>query len=212
MKKATIFYFYDALCGWCYGFSPVFKEFYEKHKENYQFQVVSGGMITGTQAGPIGKVAGYIKEAYKTVENRTGVKFGEAFLKDILEEGSTEFNSIPLGVAMTVFKKYQPENQVLFANRLQQAVYYDGIAPMEESYYGPIAEEFSLDGNKFISEMKEEINVKATFEEFSMCKRLGVQGYPTVAIETGEGKLYALSRGYLRLEDLEANFEDILAV
>ena len=190
----------------------MFKEFYEKHKENYQFQVVSGGMITGTQAGPIGKVAGYIKEAYKTVENRTGVKFGEAFLKDILKEGSIEFNSIPLGVAMTVFKKYQPENQVLFAHRLLQAVYYDGIAPMEESYYGPIAEEFSLDGNKFISEMKEEINVKATFEEFSMCKRLGVQGYPTVAIETGEGKLYALSRGYLRLEDLEANFEDILAV
>lgn len=52
-----IIYLYAALCGWCYGFSPVLHQFQEKYKGDVTIEVISGGMITGKKIGPIGKVA-----------------------------------------------------------------------------------------------------------------------------------------------------------
>ena len=82
-----IIYVYDALCGWCYGFSPVMEQFYRKQHDAVDFEVISGGMITGSRMGPIGEVAPYIRWAYKEVEEKTRVTFGEAFLKQVLEDG-----------------------------------------------------------------------------------------------------------------------------
>ncbi|WP_315819016.1 hypothetical protein [Paraflavitalea speifideaquila] len=41
----TIYYCYDAYCGWCYGFSPVIKRIAEEYKDRVSFEVLSGGMI-----------------------------------------------------------------------------------------------------------------------------------------------------------------------
>ncbi|MFW5762224.1 MAG: DsbA family protein, partial [Cyclobacteriaceae bacterium] len=89
-----IIYCYDALCGWCYGFSPVMEKIHQQYQQDFQFEVISGGMITGERIGPVGEVAPYIKQAYKLVENTTGVKFGDDFLR-VLNEGKAIFTSIP---------------------------------------------------------------------------------------------------------------------
>lgn len=209
MKKGTIFYFYDALCGWCYGFSPVMMEVYEKYKDEYDFQVISGGMVTGDRVGPIGQVAPYIKDGYKQVEERSGVKFSEAFLKDILEEGTTEFTSIPTAVALSVFKRYKPTEQVAFAARLQKAIYHDAIQPMDTAAYGKLAEEFGINGDEFIAHMQDKKIVEQSFEEFNACKEIGVNGFPTVAVDKGEGKLYAIARGYVPFEMVEENLKNL---
>jgi len=121
-KKMKVIYVYDALCGWCYGFSPVISKLHERHQEELEFEVLSGGMVTGERIGPIGEVAGYISQAYKDVERAAGVTFGEGFLKGILAEGSAIFTSIPPAVALTVFKQHQPKKAVPFAARLQKAI------------------------------------------------------------------------------------------
>ena len=76
----TLIYCYDAYCGWCYGFSPVMKQLEESFKDRLQVEVLSGGMILPETPKAIAATAGYIKEAYKTVEAYTGIKFGEDYL------------------------------------------------------------------------------------------------------------------------------------
>ncbi len=61
MKKGKLIYVYDALCGWCYGFSPVISKIHKEYKDSLEFEVISGGMILGDRIGPIGEVASYIK-------------------------------------------------------------------------------------------------------------------------------------------------------
>ena len=78
--KPTVFYCYDAYCGWCYGFSPVMKKIAEEYKSQLEFEVLSGGMIIGEQVKHISKIASYIQSAYKRVEELTGIKFGEDFM------------------------------------------------------------------------------------------------------------------------------------
>ncbi|MGD1892929.1 MAG: DsbA family protein [Cyclobacteriaceae bacterium] len=200
-----IIYAYDALCGWCYGFSPVIEAFHQKHREEIDFEVLSGGMVTGSRIGPIGEVAPYIRHAYRDVEQATGVKFGEAFLKDVLEDGQTIFTSVPPAIAMSVFKSHRAEEAVLFASALQKAIYYDGLAPEDTAAYGQLAEEFGINKNIFTQQMAESKFLAEAQKEFYRTQQLGVQGFPTVFAEV-ENTYYPLTRGYTPLDELEKRF------
>jgi len=209
MKNYTIIYIYDALCGWCYGFSPVMQQLHEKYKNELDFTVLSGGMVTGERIGPIGQVAGYISEAYKTVENTTGVKFGEGFLNGILKEGKAIFNSIPASRALTVFKTYQPENAVAFASVLQKAIYFDGIEPENLEVYGTHAAQFGIEPKHFVLQMQQNKFVDETDEEFQQVAQWGISGFPSV-IMAAQKKLYLIAQGYQSFEQLDAAVQQVL--
>jgi len=71
----TIYYCYDAYCGWCYGFSLVIQKIAAEYKDQIFFETLSGGMIPKESSQHIGKMASYIKGAYKNVEDMTGIKY-----------------------------------------------------------------------------------------------------------------------------------------
>ncbi len=181
------------------------EQFYQDHRSDVSFEVVSGGMITASRIGPIGEVASYIKWAYKEVEQATGVTFGKGFLEGVLGEGTTIFTLIPLGIALSVFKSHRPEEAVLFAGALQKAVYYDGLAPQDTAAYAPLAEAFGLDGDAFVEQMKQAEFKKQAEADFQQSQQMEVSGFPTVFAEV-ENKYYRLASGYTRLADLESRF------
>ncbi|WP_420458745.1 DsbA family protein [Neolewinella sp.] len=203
-----LYYCYDALCGWCYGFSPVITEFARRHRE-VPVQVVSGGMITGERIGPIGEVAGYIKQAYRVVEDRCGVEFGQPFLRDILEEGSAVFTSVPAAVAMAVFQEQQPERALDYAAVLQRAIYYDGIKPLDHAAYADRAAALGVDRENFLTKMDNPAYLEKAEADFALSQRFGVTGFPTLVYESADGELYALARGYLPLQNLEENWRSL---
>lgn len=208
MDKPRLFYFYDALCGWCYGFSPVIMKLYENFKGKMDFQVVSGGMVTGERAGPIGKVAPYIKGAFQQVEQATGVTFGQAFL-DELEKGEMVFDSRLPAVAMTVFRSYLPDQTVPFAATLQQAVYYDGMPPAELEAYRPYLEQFDLPVDRFLEQMGMDRFQRLAKEDFAVTAEFGIRGFPTTVMSRGE-KAYLLNKGYVSYEPLAEKIEELL--
>lgn len=211
MEKLKLIYIYDALCGWCYGFSPVMSAFAEKHKADIDIQVVSGGMIRGDRVGPIGEVAAYIKDAYKTVEDSTGVQFGKAFLEDILEEGSTIFTSIPSSIALAVFKTLKPALSLDFAADLQKAIYQDGIAPQDIEAYANRAANYGIDATQFKEMMQQDTFLTMAEEDFTLTQQMGVNGFPTIILHNGD-KAVMMARGYLPLERLESNYDQAKAV
>jgi len=204
-----VIYVYDALCGWCYGFSPVITQMEKKYGSQLDFEVISGGMITGNRIGPIGEVAGYIKTAYKDVESATGVEFGEAFLHETLEDGGAIFTSIPPAIAMAVFKSHKPDKQVDFAAALQKAIYFEGKEPNELSTYGELAKTFGLDSAAFIAQMKKPEYEALANKEFQMAASLGVRGFPTVLI-LKDGQYEQISHGYMPLSTFEKRITDRL--
>jgi putative protein-disulfide isomerase len=204
-----VIYVYDALCGWCYGFSPVITEMKQKYHSQLDFEVLSGGMVTGNRIGPIGEVAGYIKTAYKDVERAAGVEFGAAFLNETLEEGTAIFTSVPPAIAMAVFKSHKPEEQVEFAAALQKAIYYEGKEPNELATYGELATAFGLDSATFTAEMKESKFQDLANKEFQTAARLGVRGFPTVFI-LKDGQYEQISHGYVPLSAFEKRITDYL--
>lgn len=193
--KPELIYVYDALCGWCYGFSPVMTRLKDEIGDKIDFLVLSGGMIRGESTAPISSMYNYLKKAYKEVENLTGVKFGENFLNDVLEDGSAILNSEPPALALAAFRLEKKEMSVDFAAALQKAIYYDGMHADDMDGYSKIAETFGVDPGWFNEKINDPEVIKVVENEFKMVSGMGVEGFPTVLLRNGED-VEVVARGY----------------
>lgn len=190
-----LLYIYDPLCGWCYGFGPVMKKVQRNFGNRMKFDVISGGMITGSRVGPLSEVADYIGEACKVVEKTTGVKFGEGFVEGSLKKGDVLFDSYPPSKALTVFKDLKPQKTLAFSKAIQDAIYKEGKDPSDERIYFQLAADLGADQQDFkILWASSDYDVR-TREDFVFANRLGVTGFPAVFFEN-EGKYHVVSRGY----------------
>ncbi len=207
--RSKIIYVYDALCGWCYGFSKVIHACHENHKNDFDFEVLSGGMMTGERVGSINQIAPFIKSAYKTIEETTGIKFGEAYLKH-LEEGTMILNSEKPSIALSVFKSILPEQAIPFVHDLQDAIYFDGKDPNENDLYRYLAVNYGIDPDEFEEKLGLEEFKDEAYYDFALAKQLQVQGYPAVLIQRGESNFYLIAKGYTDIDTLEARIKNVM--
>jgi putative protein-disulfide isomerase len=203
-----LIYFYDPLCGWCYGFSPVMKKIAESYGKDYEIKVVSGGMMLGDRVGSINDVAPFIKEAYKTVEQHTGVKFGDTFVKEVLMPGEAILSSEKPCRATTVCKILKPEEAMNFAHDLQRAFYFYGKDLQKDQTYHELAKSYGLDADLFVRMMNQTDVIQKTSEDYQYSNQLGVNGFPTVMYQD-EKNLLVLSRGYSSFDEMKQRIDSI---
>ena len=209
MDRLKIIYIYDALCGWCYGFSPVVKAIFENYQKDFDFEVISGGMILGSRTGPIGTVAPFIGSTYKTIEETTGIHFGESFLRQV-DRGEMILDSERPAIALSVFRSYQPENSIPFVHDLQLCIKHEGREPNEDEMYRYLAVNFGIDPDEFIHKMHEEEFKQLAYYDFALAKQLKVESYPSVFIQTADNHFYMIARGYANFETMELRIAGVL--
>jgi putative protein-disulfide isomerase len=163
-----------------------------------QTEVLSGGMILPEKPTHIRTAAAYIINAYKNVEDLTGVKFGEDYLWHIKnpEESDWYPNSEKPAIAMCVFKDFYPERVVEFAADLQNALHNE--------------EKYSIQPETFYEKLKSEEYKEMAYYEFALMKQLQVTGFPQVLMQTGETKFHLLARGYTDYETLKGRIDLLL--
>ena len=204
MAQPRLIYVYDALCGWCYGFSPVIRRFHDTYHDQFTFDVMSGGMMTGPRSQPISESMGYVRSALQIVEEQTGVEFGQAYVENILDPGTYISDSSKPGQAMTLFRVLQTGRDIEFAATLQNALYRDGIDLNVDAHYGPLVEPYGVDPDEFVAHLNDAAIIDQTTQEFSLVAQMGINGFPSVIIEKGE-ELFLVARGYLPYDDLVVN-------
>ena len=208
-----IIYCYDAYCGWCYGFSPVIKELWLKHREQFDFETISGGMIPVEDTKHIGNIAQYIQGAYQTVEQTTGVKFGKDYLWHIFNPDESDWypNSEMAAIAMAVFRESYPDQTIAFASDLQYALYEEGRDLTDKEAYRHLLEQYNIDTAVFYQKLGSEAYKEKAYYDFSLIQQLKVNGFPTVFLQLDDAKLYMISRGFSTLEAVEQRMNKILA-
>lgn len=211
MTKKLI-YCYDAYCGWCYGFSPVIKKIADEYKATMPCDVLSGGMILPEVPVHIRTSAGYILHAYKTVEELTGIQFGEDYLWHIKnpEESDWYPHSEKPAIAMCIFKEFYPDRAVEFAGDLQYALHYEGRDLTDNEAYRHLLEKYSIQPEIFYEKLQSEAYKEMAYYEFSLMKQLQVTGYPCVFVQTGELKFQMVARGYTDYDTLKGRVDAVL--
>jgi putative protein-disulfide isomerase len=211
--QPVLIYCYDAYCGWCYGFSPVIKRIAEEYKDELETDVLSGGMILPEKPTSISSIAPYIQKAYKTVEERTGIKFGQDFLWHIFNYEDSDWypNSEKPSTAMCIFKEFYPERCVEFASDLQYALNYEGRDLTDDEAYTHLLDKYSIRPEVFYERLHSEQYKEKAYYEFALVKQLQVTGFPCVFIQTGEVKFHMVARGFTEYEMVKQRIDKIIS-
>jgi putative protein-disulfide isomerase len=210
--KPTIYYCYDAYCGWCYGFSPVMKQIAEEYEGRLAFDVLSGGMILPETPQHFAPMARYIQSAYKRVEELTGIEFGQDFLWHVFHPEETDWfpDSTKSAIALCIFKEYHPERAINMASDLQYALNYEGRDLTDDEAYRHLLPAYGIPEDDFYSKLKSEEYREKAYYEFALVKQLQVKGFPCVLLQVTDSKFYLLTSGYTDHDTLKERIEKVL--
>lgn len=203
-----IYYIWDALCGWCYGFGAILTPFLENHPE-IEVEIISGGLFINERSLPIVNYP-HIPSANERISQVFGVKFGENYQK-MLQKGELVLNSYHSAVGFSVLKENLPtEKHILVAKDIQHAFYFEGKSLSEMKTYEKIAEKHGLNPQEIGKKIEHKFAENSfSHPEFQQARYFGVQSYPTLILEK-DGKYYDLKGNALTLNDLENNLQKIL--
>lgn len=212
-QGATIWYCYDAYCGWCYGFSPVISKIAKEYEDRLAFDILSGGMILPEEPTPFAPMARYIQTAYKRVEELTGIKFGQDFLWHVFHPDQTDWfpDSTKSATALCIFKDYYPDKAIFFARDLQFALNYEGRDLTDNEAYRHLLHKWNIPEEEFYSKLKDEEYREKAWYEFALVKQLQVTGFPAVLMQVSDSKFYLLASGYTEYETLKQRIEKVLS-
>ena len=209
--KSIIYYCYDAYCGWCYGFSKVMKQIAEEYKDVFDFEVLSGGMIFEENPRHISAIAPFIQKAYKNVEERTGIEFGQDYLWHIFHADESDWypESTMPAIALCIFKEYFPDKAVSMASDLQYALNFEGRDLTDKEAYRHLVHKYGIPEEEFYTKLQSEEYKEKAYYEFALVKQLQVTGFPCVLMQVTDSKFYLLAQGYTDHETLKQRIENV---
>lgn len=212
MTKPLLIYCFDAYCGWCYGFSPVIQKIAADFSNVLDVEVLSGGMILPEKPVHIKSSAGYIANAYKQVEETTGIRFGQDYLWHILNPDDSDWfpNSEKPAIALCIIKSLYPERALEFATGLQYALHFEGRDLTDDEAYRHMLDAYGISAEHFYEKLHSEAFKEAAYYDFALVKQLQVTGYPTVFFQTSELKFHMVARGYTDYDTLAQRIQMVL--
>jgi len=208
----TIYYCYDAYCGWCYGFSGVISRIESEYRDRLSFDVLSGGIIFEAEPRHIGAIATYIQSAYTRVEALTGIRFGKDFLWHVFNPDQSDWypESVTPAIALCIMKEYRPESAVPMAADLQYSLNYEGRDLTDREAYRHLLHKWSIPETEFYQKLDSEAYREKAYYEFALVKQLQVTGFPCVLMQVSDSKFYLLAQGYTDYDTLRQRMENVL--
>lgn len=202
--RPKLVYVYDALCPWCYAFTPVAWEVCRHYDDRFDHEVLSGGMVRGDQVREIGGAteAADLRESYRSIESLTGAKFGEAFFESVAVH-RRRLDSEPPAIALAAFRMVAPgRSEFELARAILHANFWEGGDPNSDAFYRQIAERLELDAEAFLDAMHTSEARDRALYDFALARQLGADAFPRLYLQTREDYLHLLSKGYSPIDQV----------
>jgi putative protein-disulfide isomerase len=203
----NLIYLGDAMCSWCWGFSPVLDRIRDAYGDRFAFKLVLGGLRPGAQAEPMGEgLKHFLRSEWSQIADTTGQPFDLRFLD---REGFV-YDTHPAARAVETMRRLKPGAEFEFFKRVQRAFYAENVNVTEPASYGRLVEPFDVDTKAFAEGMASDASDAAARASYQEARRLGIQGFPSIVIEDGERR-GLLTYGYRPYDELVPGLEYVLA-
>jgi putative protein-disulfide isomerase len=200
--SAELVYIGDPLCSWCWGFAPSLRLAREAFASKLRFTILVGGLRTGDAAHPLGEpLRGYLRQAWREVEKRSGQPFDFAFL----DRDGFLYDTEPACRAVVTARRLRPDTFFAFDynETLQDAFYRRGMDPTAMQTFLDVASELGLDQGEFRRTFEDLDTLRETRSDFEAARSLGAAGFPTTLLRlAGRSAPLIVARGWLPPQEL----------
>ncbi|MGP8308612.1 DsbA family protein [Vibrio sp. YIC-376] len=176
----TIHYFYDPMCGWCYGASQLIEPMVESPQFNVVFH--PGGMLNRQMIGS--EFRQHIISSDERIAAETGAVFGHAYMQRVKQDNDFLLDSYLPTQAILIAEK-QGRNPWVMLKAIQYSHYQSGLKVNESSTLKSIAETLELDvvdWDNQVQQTQEALTNEIRVSQ-QLMNQLRVGGFPTLIAE-----------------------------
>lgn len=201
--KQKILYVMDPLCGWSYGNSSNFLEFYEEYRDVYDFEIIVGGIKTDNGVSLGGEqMTNYIRQTGAIINKISGAIFSEKYFENLASNPEYTFDSRPPSKAIVTVRFIDKKLAIPFADRLQQREFVDGKNINDDKVLARIASEFGIDTDSFLELYNSELVMNATNADFRRVRDMNVDSFPSIYISL-DGHIKNISNRYMTVDEMK---------
>lgn len=203
-SDASLYYVYDPMCSWCWGFKPVWDRVKQALPESLEIVYVLGGLAPETDAPMPQAMRDQLQQTWRRISEVCGVEFNF----DFWHQNTPRRSTYPACKAVLVARAYGKELS-MYA-RIQRFYYLEAGNPsLYENLY-KLAEELGLLRQAFIERIHSPELEKQFREERLFAEHLGAQGYPSLVLKVGD-KLHFIEHSYTDADENIRKIEALLA-
>lgn len=192
---AVIHYWYDPLCGWCYGAAPLLAAVGEI--ADLRVELHGGGLFSGAQRQ---RLSGPLRQHIETHDRRiaalSGQPFGAAYRDGLLQDAESWLDSDPPTAAVLAAEALAGQGLAML-HVLQRAHYQHGLRIAEVEVLVELAQGLGLAATAFRIELQRHsgpVLAEHLVASRRALAKLGGAGFPTLALER-DGSLQLLDIG-----------------
>lgn len=210
MQPITIhlYYVYDPLCRWCFGFHPIIDKIEKRFEGRLTVTALPGGLAIDENAETIREGYPDLMEEVRKVEEVTKRKFGDPF-KLLVEEGSYRINSLPGSIAQTIVNEKNPVQSVAFAGKLQETLFSRGGDISKTGILAELISDYGISSAEFEKLMNENETETKTRANFEWCREKGAGVFPSLLIKIGD-EYGLMSKGYRPYDTIESHLHHVI--
>ncbi|MEN8041055.1 MAG: DsbA family protein [Actinomycetota bacterium] len=171
----------DPMCSWCWGFAPVVSEL--EASFDLPIRVVVGGLRPGDRAQLLDeRLRSYLARHWTQIADRTGQPFDSA----ALDRENWIYDTMVPDAAIVTMRNVAPGETLRFFERVQRAFYAEGVDVTDPSVYRELVSGLPVDADEFVETLGSAGTQRDTYADFAEARALGVSGFPTLLLRTGD--------------------------
>lgn len=187
--KATLFYFHDPMCSWCWGYQSTWQNLLQNLPDDVGVTYVLGGLAQDSDELMSDDMQLAIQAHWHRIEDELGAEFNFDFWKDCQPRRAT----YPACRAVIAATKQNAGVTMILA--IQNAYYLRAMNPSDYGTLTVLAQELELDGDKFNIDI-DSVETENDFQEqISYSRGVGVSSFPSLLLDY-KNELYRLTVDY----------------
>ncbi|MBT4668967.1 MAG: DsbA family protein [Candidatus Ruthia sp.] len=181
MNSTTLYYIFDPMCSWCWGFNAVWKKVKASLPDSINIQYVLGGLAPDSDEPMNNEMRDYIVKNWQKIEMTIpGTKFNYDFWENCQPKRST----YPACRAVIAVREQKPKLQAKMTQLIQKAYYLEAQNPSEDDTLIALASTLDIDIKNFGKNLNDTQTQALLLNDIALSKKLGVNSFPSLVLQT----------------------------
>jgi putative protein-disulfide isomerase len=207
LVKTKLYYLYDPMCSWCWGYRPVWDALQKNLPAFINVEYIAGGLAPDSNSPMPLAQQQMIQNHWRSIESKLGTRFNYDFWQNNIPRRST-YNACRAAIAA-----HQQDCQKVMIDAIQRGYYLQAMNPSDVTVLIDLAEEISQRSNcrfnveQFTIDIRSAKTEQELNRQISLARSLSRQGFPSLVLEH-DSKIYQIPIDYC---DYQCTLADIIS-
>ena len=181
-RQATLYYFHDPMCSWCWGFRPTWLKLQEHLPQNIKVEYVLGGLAADNDQPMPQDMREMLQGTWRQIHRELGADFNF----DFWTKNTPRRSTYPSYRAVIAAKQQGKELEMIYG--IQQAYYQYALNPSDDAVLLQVAADIGLNGGLFKRALSSDKSQSLLNKHIAQAKSWMVSGYPSLVLQYVEAQ------------------------